>query len=99
MSIKTIWMKIMEKIHNEEKIPNALPVLIKCGDVKIVPFMSNITNIIRILRHKIFYRKLKINSMSIKTGNDEYIMTQKDHKCRYRKCDFHLSTPLEFSCT
>ena len=64
------------------------------GDVKMMPFMSYITNIMRILGHKIFYRKLKINSMSIRTGNVEYIMTQKDHKCWYQKCDFHLSTPF-----
>ena len=27
-------------------------------------------------------------------------MTQREHKCRYQKCDFHLSTfsPLELSC-
>ena len=62
------------------------------GDVKMMPFMSYITNIIRILAYKIFNRKLKINSMSIRTGNVDYIITQKDHKCRYQKCDFHLST-------
>ena len=39
-----------------------------------------------------------MNSMSIRTGNVEYIMTKIDHKIRYQKCDFHLSTPLEFSC-
>ena len=62
------------------------------GDVKMMPFMSYITNIMRILGHKIFYRKLKINSVSIRTGNVEYIMKQKDHKCWYQKCDFHLLT-------
>ena len=37
--------------------------------------------------------------MSIRMGNVEYIMAQKDHKCRYQKYDFHLSTtPLELSC-
>ena len=64
------------------------------GDVKIMPFMSYITDIIGILGHKIFYRKLKINSMSIRTGNVEYIMTQKDHKCRYQKWNLHLLTPF-----
>ena len=64
------------------------------GDVKMMPFMSYITNTMYILGHKIFNRKLKINSMSISTGNVEYIMTQKDHKRRYQKCDFHFSTPL-----
>ena len=64
------------------------------GDVKIMPFMSYITNIMGKLGHKSFYRKLKINFRSIWTGNVEYIMTQKDHKCRYQKCDFHLSTPF-----
>ena len=69
-------------------------------DVRMMPFMSYITNIMFILGHKIFNRKLKINSLSITTGNVEYIMTQKIHKCRYQKCDFHLSTPppFEFSC-
>ena len=62
------------------------------GDVKMMPFMSYITNIMRMLGHKIFYKKFKINSMSIMTGNVEYIMTQKDQKCRYQKCDFYLST-------
>ena len=33
--------------------------------------------IMRILIHKIFYRKLKIHSMSIKNGNVEYSMVQK----------------------
>ena len=64
------------------------------GDVKMMPFMSYITNIMRILGNKIFYRKLKINFLSIRTGNVEYIMKQKDHTCRYQKCDFHLSTPI-----
>ena len=63
-------------------------------DVKMMPCMSYITNKMHIIGHTIFNRKLKINSMSIITGNDEYIMTQKDHKCRYQKCDFHLSTPF-----
>ena len=61
-------------------------------DVKLMPFMSYITNIMHILGHNIFYRKLKINSMSIRTGNIEYIMSEKDHKCRYQMCDFQLST-------
>ena len=64
------------------------------GDVKMMPLMSDITNIMRILGHKIFYRKLKFNFMSIRIDNVEYIMTQTDHKCRYQKCDFHLSTPF-----
>ena len=64
------------------------------GHVKMMPFMSYITNIMRISGHKIFHRKLKMNSMSIRTGNIEYTMTHKDHKCRYQKCDFHLSTPF-----
>ena len=55
------------------------------GDVKLMPFMSYITNIMRILGHNIFYRKLKINSMSNRMGNVEYITTEKDHKCRYQK--------------
>ena len=64
------------------------------GDVKMMPLTSYITNKMRIFWHKILYRKLNINSVSIRTGNVEYIMTQKDHKCRYQKCDFHLSNPV-----
>ena len=64
------------------------------GDVKMMPFMPYITNIMRILGHKIFYRKLKFNSMSIRMGNVDYFMTQKDQKCRSQKCNFHLSTPF-----
>ena len=68
-------------------------------DVKLMLLMPYMTSIMRTLGHKIFHRKLKINSMSIRTVNVEYIMTQKDHKCQYQKCDFHLLTPsLEFSC-
>ena len=63
-------------------------------DVKMMPFMPYITNKMHILGHTIFNRKLKNNSMSIRTDNVEYIKTQKDHKCRYQKCDFHLSTPF-----
>ena len=63
------------------------------GDVKMMPFMSYITNIMRISGHKIIHRTLKINSMSITKSNVEYTMTQKDQKCRYQKCDFPLSTP------
>ena len=55
----------------------------KVGDVKSMPLMPCMTNILRLLGHKIFHRKLKINSMSIRTDNVEYIMTQIDHKCRY----------------
>ena len=35
------------------------------GDIK-MPLMSYMTNIMRILGHKIFNRKMKINSMSIR---------------------------------
>ena len=53
--------------------------------------MSYITNIMRKLGHKMFYRTLMIQSMSIRTDNVEYIMTKKDHKCLYQKCDLELS--------
>ena len=53
----------------------------------------SITNIMRKYGHKIFNRILKIDSILIGTGNVEYIMAQKDHKCRYQKCEFRLSTP------
>ena len=66
----------------------------KVSDVKMMPFLLIITNIIRILGHKIFNRIVKINFMSIRTGYVENIMTQKDNKCPYQKCDFHLSTLL-----
>ena len=65
------------------------------GDVKMTPLMPFMTNIMRKLGHKIFNGKWKINSMSIRTSNVEFIMAQKDHKRRYQKCDFHLSTPLQ----
>ena len=84
----------MKKIKNKEKLFKAWPVSINVGDVKMMPFMSYITNIMRTLGHIIFNRKLKINFMSVRTGNVEYIMTQKDNKCRYQKCDFPLSTPF-----
>ena len=32
--------------------------------------------------------------MSIRAENSEYVMTQKDNKCRYQKRDFHLFTPV-----
>ena len=40
-------------------------------DVRMMPFMSYITNIMCLLGHKIFNRKLKINSMSVRMGNVE----------------------------
>ena len=43
------------------------------GDVKIMLLMPYLTNIMRILGQKIFYRKMKLNSISIRTGNVEYI--------------------------
>ena len=58
--------------------------------------VGDVRMIMRIMGHKIFNRKLKINSMSIGLGNVDYIMTQKDHKCRYQNCDFHLLTPPPF---
>ena len=64
------------------------------GDVKMMPFMAYITNTMRILGCKILYRKLKVNSISIITGNVEYIMILNDRKFWYQKCDFYLSTPL-----
>ena len=64
------------------------------GDVKKMPFMSYITNIMRILGQKVFDRKLKINSMSFRRCYVIYIMTQKEHRFRYQKCYFHLSTPF-----
>ena len=56
--------------------------------------VSYTTNIMRVLGHTIFYRKLQIDSVSIRMGNVEYMMTQKDNKCWYQKCDFHLSIPF-----
>ena len=51
-----------------------------------------------LLEYKIFQRKLKMNSMSIRKGNVEYIIAQKDHKRRHQKCSFHWSIPLSFTC-
>ena len=83
-------MTIKEKIKNDEKLPNVYCLFLSnVCDVKMMPFMPYITNIIHLLGYKIFNRKLKINSMSIWTGNVDYIMTQKDHKCRYQKCAFN----------
>ena len=31
--------------------------------------------------------------MSIRTGNVEYIKTQRDNKCQYQKYDFYVSKP------
>ena len=63
-------------------------------DVKIMPLKPKMTNIMRVLGHEILYRKMKINFMSIRMGNVDYIITQKDNICRYQKCDFHLSIPF-----
>ena len=63
------------------------------ADVRMMAFVSYMTNIMGILGHKILYIKLKINFMSSRTANVEYIMIQKDHKCLYQKCDFHLLNP------
>ena len=54
------------------------------GDVKRMPLMHCRTNIIHLLEHTIYYRQLKINSMSVRGDTVKYFMTQKDHKRRYR---------------
>ena len=58
---------------------------------KMVSLMLYRKNIMRILGHIIFYRKLKTNSMSNRADIVENITTQKDHK--RQKWDFHWSTP------
>ena len=58
------------------------------GDVKMVSLIPYRKNILHTLGHKIFYRKWKINSMSVKRGNVEYIMTHKDQ----------IDNLLELSC-
>ena len=72
-------MKMMERITNDEKLSNALPFFdqMRVNFNKMVPLIPNMMNIMRILGLKIFYRKLKMNSMSIRMGHVEYIMTQK----------------------
>ena len=64
-------MKITGKIKNEEKLSNALPVSIKCGrrqnDAVYVLHNEHNTNI----GAQNLYRKLTINSKSIRTGNVE----------------------------
>ena len=86
----------MEKIKNEEELSNALPVSIKyCrrkNDAGHVLHVHNEHN--AYIGAQNLLQKMKINSTSMRTGNVEYIMRQKDHKCRYQKCDFHLATPL-----
>ena len=41
-------------------------------DVKMMPLISYMTNIMRIFGYKIFYRKLKTNSLSIRLGNVQW---------------------------
>ena len=88
----------MRKLKIKRSYPMHCLFRLNVGGVEMMPFMSYITNIISILWHKIFNRKLKINSTSFRRCNVEYIITQKEHKCRNQKCDFHLSTPFEWSC-
>ena len=64
------------------------------GDVEMMPVISYITNIMSTLGHKIFYRKLKINSTSFRRCDVEYIMAQKEHNCLNQNFDFRLSTPF-----
>ena len=55
----------------------------------------------RLLGYKVFHRKLKIYSMSIRKGNVEciiHVIAQDYHKRRHKKCDYQWSTPLEFIC-
>ena len=86
----------MEKLKMERSYQMHCLLRWNVGDVKMMMLMPYMT----IDEHNAytsaqnFNRKLKINSMSIRTGNIESIMTQKDHKCRYQKWDFHLSTPF-----
>ena len=75
----------MEKIKTEDSPMHCL-FQSNVGDVKVVSLMPYRTNI---LGHKIFYRKLKIKSVSIRMGNVEYTMTQKDNR-RWNQ----RSTPL-----
>ena len=49
----------MEKIKNEEKFSNTFLFRLNVGDVKMMPFISTITNIMSILGHKSFYRKIE----------------------------------------
>ena len=66
------------------------------GDVKMMPLLSYMTNIMRILRQIFFNKKFKVNSMSVWKGNVEYIMTQGGTKRQYQRCNIHLSTPPPF---
>ena len=70
----------------------ALPVSINLFDVKMASFMPYKTNIMCIFGYKIFNRKLKIYSMSIRKGNIENIIAQKYHNIRHQKCDFRWSS-------
>ena len=75
-------MKIMDKIKMRR---NAMHCLFRTNvsDVTMTPIMPYRTSIMRILGHNFFYRKLKSNSMSIRRGNAEYIMAEKEHKRRH----------------
>ena len=74
-------MKIMRKSKNEENLSNALPVRSNVSDVKMMPLMPYVTNVMRTLGTQSLTENR--TSMSIKAGNVEYIKTQKDHKRRY----------------
>ena len=92
-------MKIMEKIKNKERsFPMHCLFRSNVDDIKIMPLMSYITNTMHIFGYKIFNGKLKINSISIRTGNVEYIMTQKDHKCRIKSVIFTCWPHLKLYC-
>ena len=55
--------KYGEKVKNVETIPHVLPVS-NVGDIKITSLMC-------IMGYKIFHRKMKSNSISIRKGNIE----------------------------
>ena len=55
--MKSLRMKIMEKIKNKEKLSHALPVSLKYGWIQMTLLMPHRTNIKHNLRYKIFYKK------------------------------------------
>ena len=66
------------EIYGKNKRNCLMHILIESnvGDVKMTSLISHRMNIMRILRYKIFQRKLKINIIPIKNGNVEYTLVE-----------------------
>ena len=102
--IKTILMKsiIKENIKMMRSYPMYCLFRSNVGDVKMMPFMSYIMNIMCILGHKILNRKLKINSMSIKRKrrrSDPVLWQNPLYHQKIRKPKDNTQTPPKTSIT